>query len=282
MTTRDDDVRPDVRYTVTLLGGFGLAAGSTCVPLTAREQRVTALLALHGSQTRARVAGLLWPDTDEHRARQNLRAAVATLARQAPGLVVSTHLDLTLLADVDSRAFVAAAQDVLAAASGAVDPGDPGARLAVLATALVGDGPLAGDLLPGWYDDWVLVEAERLRHLRLHALESLSALLSAREAYGLALEVALAAVALDPLRESAHRAVIEVHASEGNVATALAQHERYRTRLARELQIAPSPRMDALLARLTGCPVPPSTPGRSAWSPARADRTAQAHVRRGP
>ncbi len=273
------------RYAVTLLGGFGLVGNGVPLPLTAREQRLTAVLALHGAQPRAVVAGLLWPETDEHRARQNLRTAVATLSRLAPGLVVVSHLDLALDATVDVRDFVAAAQDVLRSAADVVTSGAPGddrkvpppeglardpARLAALGTALVGDGPFAGELLPGWYEDWVLVEGERLRHLRLHALEGLSALLAANARYGLALEVALAAVALDPLRESAHRAVIEVHVREGNVATALAQHERFRRRLEQELHIAPSPHMDALVARLQRRPGTEPIQGRPAWPPQHA------------
>lgn len=272
------------RYAVRLLGGFGVAADGDPVPLTVREQRLTALLALHGVQPRALVAGLLWPETDEHRARQNLRAAVATLLRLAPGLVVASHLALDLHpdVDVDVRAFVASAQEALrartAGAGTAAGTGPAAARglaadperLATLGSVLAGDGPLAGHLLPGWYEDWALVEAERLQHLRLHALEALAGLLSANARYGLALEVALAAVALDPLRESAHRAVIEVHVSEGNLATALAQHERFRSRLARELRIAPSPQMDALVARLHRTS-PAPTRGRSPWPPTRAN-----------
>lgn len=284
MTTRRtaDGTGPSPGYAVTLLGSFRLDGPDGPVQLTAREQRVVALLALHGPQQRAVVAGMLWPETDEHRARQNLRAAVATLARLAPGALRASKLALEVDASVDVRDFVAVAQDVLRAASWPADADGTGgpatgtAQLAALCTALVGDGPFAGDLLPGWYDDWVLVEAERLRHLRLHTLEGLSALLSAAARYGLALEVALAAVALDPLRESAHRAVIEVHACEGNVATALAQHERFRTRLARELHITPSPQMEALVARLRRRPGTDPTPGRPSWpqkSPARTART---------
>lgn len=285
MTTRDSrgQGRPDLHllsdepgpaWAVTLLGAFAANGPDGPVHLTARERRVVAYLGLHGGQARAVVAGTLWPETDEHRARQNLRAAVSTLARVAPGLLRPTTLTLALDATVDVRDLVAAAQEVLRTANGP----DP-ARLAALGATFVGRGPLAGDLLPGWYDDWVLVEAERLQHLRLHALEELSLRLAASARYGLALEVALAAVALDPLRESAHRAVIEIHASEGNVATALATHERFRARLARELRIAPSPQMDALVARLRG-PGPdqrtsqrtsqhrPARPsGRPTWAP---------------
>lgn len=258
--TRQDGVTTP-SWAVTLLGGFDVVGPDGPVHLTARERRVVACLGLHGGQARAVVAGTLWPEADEHRARQNLRAAVSTLARVAPGLVRPTALTLALEATVDVRELVAAAQEVLRGPCGP----DP-ARLAALVATFVGHGPLADDLLPGWYDDWVLVEAERLQHLRLHALEELSLRLAASARYGLALEVALAAVALDPLRESAHRTVIEIHASEGNVATALATHERFRARLARELRIAPSPQMDALVARLRGPQAHRRPPGRPAWT----------------
>jgi hypothetical protein len=43
-------------------------------------------------------------------------------------------------------------------------------------------GALSGEPLPDWYDDWVLLEAEDWRQLRLHALEVLAGLLSARPA----------------------------------------------------------------------------------------------------
>lgn len=38
--------------------------------------------------------------------------------------------------------------------------------------------PDALDLLPGWYDDWALLERERIRQHVLHALEALSARLA--------------------------------------------------------------------------------------------------------
>ena len=66
---------------------------------------------------------------------------------------------------------------------------------------------LSGELLPDWYDDWVLLEAENWRQLRLHALEVLAGLLTAAGRYGDAAAAALAAVRADPLRESAHAAL---------------------------------------------------------------------------
>jgi DNA-binding SARP family transcriptional activator len=108
-------------------------------------------------------------------------------------------------------------------------------------------GDLARDLLPAWYDDFVELERERFRQLRLHALEALSRrhLLAARPAR--ALDAALTALAADPLRESAHRAVMEVHLAEGNVAEAMRQFTALKHVLGSQLGIAPSARTRALL-----------------------------------
>jgi DNA-binding SARP family transcriptional activator len=108
---------------------------------------------------------------------------------------------------------------------------------------------LRNDLLPGWYEDWVLSERDRLHQLGLHGLEKMSALLVSRGHYAAALEVALRAVAADPLRESAHRAVIVVHLAEGNLREARAQYETCQAILRAELGIGPSPVCKELFGR---------------------------------
>jgi DNA-binding SARP family transcriptional activator len=92
---------------------------------------------------------------------------------------------------------------------------------------------LSGELLPGWSDAWVVVERERLRNRRLHALEKLSALLSRDGNHAAAIDAALAALAADPLRETAHRALIQALLGEGNRAEA-ERHWRVYRRLIRE------------------------------------------------
>jgi DNA-binding SARP family transcriptional activator len=106
---------------------------------------------------------------------------------------------------------------------------------------------LDGELLTGWYDDWVLVERERIRQLRLHALESLALTLAGQRRFALGLEAALAAVRAEPLRESAHRTVIQVHVLEGNVVEALRQAEHCRRLLRDELGLEPSSLLAAVL-----------------------------------
>jgi DNA-binding SARP family transcriptional activator len=114
----------------------------------------------------------------------------------------------------------------------------------------VPDDGLLGDLLPGWYDDWVLLERERLRQVRTHALEQVGVRFAAAGRHVEALEAAYAAVRGEPLRESAHRTVVRVHLAEGNVADALRAYERFRVMLADELGVQPSEHMTRLVHHL--------------------------------
>ena len=90
------------------------------------------------------------------------------------------------------------------------------------------------DLLPGVYEDWAIVERERIRQRMLHALEMLSHRLVSVGRYADAIEAALTAVSADPLRESAQRALIEAHAAEDNWGEARRSFECFRTLIRRE------------------------------------------------
>jgi DNA-binding SARP family transcriptional activator len=128
----------------------------------------------------------------------------------------------------------------------------------------------ADDLLPGWADEWLVVEQESYRQLRLHALERLSEAWREAGEHTSALLAALSAVRTDPLRESAHRQVIAVHLAEGNAAEALRQYHGYRRLLALELGLPPSSTIRQLVAPLLGRPIErPSSRRRS--DPSSAD-----------
>src|SRR4029077_344554 len=107
---------------------------------------------------------------------------------------------------------------------------------------------LTGELLPDWYDDWVMVERERLRQLSLHALEALAEQLLEVGRLGAALEAALEAVAMEPLRESAHRLLIRIHLAEGNGAEAIRESELCGRLLRDQLGLEPSPQLARLVA----------------------------------
>ncbi|MDE8668420.1 bacterial transcriptional activator domain-containing protein [Pseudarthrobacter sp. H3Y2-7] len=107
------------------------------------------------------------------------------------------------------------------------------------------------ELLTGMYDDWLVFEREKYRQMLLHALEAASASLLEASAFAAALETALAAVSIEPLRESANTAVISVHLRENNLIEAVRHYEYFHNLIFSELGVAPSPAMQALLPR--GC-----------------------------
>jgi DNA-binding SARP family transcriptional activator len=226
---------PAAAVQVDLLDGFEVRCEGERLALPPAAQRLVAFLALRDRPLqRLHVAGVLWLDASEERSCANLRSALWRLRRPGHELVevTASHVALAPEATVDVRRMVAAARGLLA--------GDEGGWDDEL------DGALTGELLPDWYDDWVLVERERLRQLQLHALERLSEHLLERRRFGHAAEAALAAVRIEPLRESSHRALIRVHLAEGNHGEAVLQYRAYRDRLEQSLGLAPSALMEAL------------------------------------
>lgn len=231
---------PDPSRAVRLLGGFELSVAGAPVNVPTALQRAVAYLALRGRCGRSRLAGTLWPDATELRAMANLRTGIWRINQVAPGVVTSRHDALTLAPDVevDVTRLVAAARDVLEGTPGV--PHEPTLQY------------VEGDLLPDWTDEWLTVDRERLRQLRLHVLETLAGRLAADGLFGMAMETALAALRADPLRESAHRAVIRIHLAEGNLAEAVTAYRQCRTLLARDIGVAPSPETTRLVSALPG------------------------------
>jgi len=224
----------DVTVAVSLLGGFQLWWGGRPLPGVPRvSQRLLAFLALHGGVVnRATIAGTLWPDASERHAYANLRSALVRLERASRSVLQASRLELRLAegVTVDIRQFRALARRLL----------DPGMVLQPSDLGLDTLAGLSADLLPGWYDDWVLSEAEDWRQVRLHALEALANRLTAIGRWGAAAAAAGAAVRAEPLRESANAALIRVHLAEGNQSEAVRQFERYRALLAAELGLEPT------------------------------------------
>ena len=195
-----------VLYRISLLGGFELHVGDGEVRLPGSAQRLTALLALQRRPlARVCVAGRLWPDASEAHAHASLRSALWRTHRAAAALIEvrDDRLGLRGSVAVDRQELVAWAQRLISGDDHL--EGDFGAILA------------DHDLLPGWQDDWVVMERERLRHLRLHALEALARRLAGLGRFSDAIDVAYEAIGGEPLRESAHRVLIDVHLAEGTL-----------------------------------------------------------------
>jgi DNA-binding SARP family transcriptional activator len=230
---------------LSLLNGFSLKFAApersqeTIDNLPLGVQRLLAHLALSGARARPVVAGVLWPNVPEEHAQASLRTTLWRLQKTAPGIVHTSHAAIKLVPGVavDVQDLEDWARRVL----------DARTDIDTLVTPM---SALRSELLPGWYDDWVLIERERVQQLRLYALERLSVRLATAGKFGEAVQAASAAVIAEPLRESAQRALIRVHIAQGNQLEALKQYDAYRTMLADELSVGPTKSMEQLMRPL--------------------------------
>jgi DNA-binding SARP family transcriptional activator len=219
------------------MGGLELVYKRNPVGLPASAQRVLALVALRRRPlSRLYVAGQLWLDSSEERAGASLRSALWRLQRAADGVLETSGRELSLArwVEVDVDRFTALAHELV-----------EGRRLG---PAEVGELCGSDDLLPDWYEDWVGIERERFRQVRLHALETLCRRLTAEGRFDEALEAGLAAVTAEPLRESAHRAMIGMHLAEGNLVEAVRQYDACERLMSIALGVRPSRQIASLLA----------------------------------
>jgi DNA-binding SARP family transcriptional activator len=106
------------------------------------------------------------------------------------------------------------------------------------------------DLLTDCYEDWCILERERLQHRYLRALARLLTFYAQTEQLELAAEHARRILACDPLREEVHRDLIEIYLASGQSAAALRQYRLCETQLRQELGVEPMAETRALLGRV--------------------------------
>ena len=224
--------------TVHLLGGLYVTRHGDRIDVPEGCKRLLAFLALRrGRVERCQAAGTLWPSVDDRRAAGNLRSVLWRLR----------GADIDVL-EADKRSI--GLRECVA-----VDVHE----VAEWAGRLVAQRPVPGDLslsrpfadaldlLPGCYDDWAIIERERMRQRMLHALEALSRAMTAMGRYGEAVDAAMTAISVEPLRESAQRALLEAHLAESNLSEARRDFLSYRDLVRRELGVEPSVELAALV-----------------------------------
>jgi DNA-binding SARP family transcriptional activator len=219
-----------------LLGRFELRHGDVEVRLAPVGERLLAYLGLRGVTPRDAVAFRLWADHSEEHALACLRSTLWRLPKPDGAALVCTDNARVRLADHVEVDIAHRRREVATWANG--EPMPPG---------LTTRG-FTADVLPGWYDDWLVLDRERHRQMRLHLLERMSTWLAGTGCYGEAIAAALEAVAADPLRESAHRCVVAAHLAEGNLHEAVRQTRHYLALLDDAgLPATPSPALRRLM-----------------------------------
>lgn len=229
---------------LSLFGGFEVAGDPAAqAALTRKARAMLAYLALQSghSQSREKLAALLWGGNGEPQARTNLRQALSVIRKAMPssngGRFLTDGDNIAL--NLDDLDFDVARFEALAAGSAPEE----------LEQAIC---LYRGDLLDGFslreepFEDWLRVERERLRVIAVTVLEKLVAHHSAAEDFARCTQAAARLLALEPLREDVHRALMRAYAAQDRVNLALKQYELCRDALQRELGLQPEPETQAL------------------------------------
>lgn len=233
---------------LSLFGGFDVVGDTAAqAALTRKARAMLAYLALQSghSQSREKLAALLWGSNGELHARTNLRQALSVIRKAMPssngGRFQSDGDSVTL--NLDDLEFDVARFEQLAGGS-APEQLEQAISL------------YRGDLLDGFslreepFEDWLRVERERLRAMAIAALEKLVAHYSAADDFARCAQAAARLLALEPLREDIHRVLMQAYAVQDRFSLALKQYEFCRDALQRELGAQPEPETQRLYEEL--------------------------------
>ncbi|MBI5033753.1 MAG: tetratricopeptide repeat protein [Chloroflexi bacterium] len=222
MTLDSSATTSRIHLKVYLLDSFRIERDSQVIQLPTRKiESLLAYLVLHPeSHSREKLATLLWGDSTDQQARHSLRTALGTL-RKAIG-------DRFLLTDRETVQF---------------NPNFPiwvDAKEMERASSESRISLYTGDLLPDFYDDWILQERERLCALYIHALLQLTQDARTRSEYTRAIEWAQKVLATDSANEKAYQHLIFCLAAQGERIAALKQFDECEKKLRDELGVEPS------------------------------------------
>lgn len=226
--------------TLQLLGDFRLLSDNS--PVTSfdlpRLQSLLAYLVLHrdAPQTRSHLAFLLWPESTDAQAYNNLRTLLYRMRHALPNADAflrverqDLHWSPTTGWSLDVLDF----EQALAQAGSAKD--STVARQALERAVSF----YRGDLLPSCYDEWIIAERDRLRQAYLGALQRLADLLEQEREYEAAISAAQRLLRQEPLHEESYRRLMRLYSVNGDRAAALRVYQSCVSTLERELGVKP-------------------------------------------
>lgn len=231
-----------------LLGPPVVELDETLVEVKPRKAlAVLIYLACAGSrQARDTLATLLWPETGQSQARASLRRRLSELDQTLGGVWLHTDRDNATLVDAPGLQIDVADFEAHLAACTTHGHG-PGAVCALCgeplaaAVALYEDDFLTGFTLSDCpeFDDWQFFQAESLRQELASALARLVQLHRDQGDPAAAAPHARRWIALDPLHEPAHRALMQLYDETGQRSAALRQYELCVRTLEAEMGVPP-------------------------------------------
>lgn len=233
---------------VRLLGQFDIRADGKPISIPSRAgQSLFAYLILNASTPyrREKLAGLIWPDTSDENARRNLRQELWRI-RRALANVQSTQVEYILAQEI-SLAFNAQA-DYWLDVTALEQPPAAEESSSDLASRLT---LYRGELLPGFYDDWAVLERDRLHGVFEHRMQKLMQCLIREQRWTSVLEWCERWIAFGQTPEPAYRALMVAFAALGDKAKVVATFERCKAALEKELGVEAAEETQALCDQLT-------------------------------
>jgi ABC-type oligopeptide transport system substrate-binding subunit/DNA-binding SARP family transcriptional activator len=227
---------------VRLLGKFEICVDGRPVevPLRAARSLLAYLLLNAGTdQRREQVAGLIWPDMTDAKAKDNLRHTLWVI-RKALGnrdYLLANDLSVSFNATLDYWLDTALLNRKTTDDISADD---------LLATVSV----YGGGLLPGFYDDWIVLERERLQAVFERKMALLLDKLVEAQRWPEVLEWGERWIALGQVPEPAYRALMSAHAGLEDNASVATVYQRCIEALKNELGVEPAAQTRALYERL--------------------------------
>lgn len=213
---------------------------------------------------REQLAYVIWPDESEAEARANLRRHLHLLRKQLPTPPRNTDWILATRSTLQWNPAAACWLDVALLDRFAAETASEEEWTAVVDC-------YRGDLLEGFYDDWILSERSRLRQRYIHILEQRIPLQRARGDLRGAIHTTQRLLTCDPLREEPYRHLMELYYRAGDRAAALREFEKCQTMLRAELETEPMPETlalrDAIRDGIALEPLPPVKPSSPAPAP---------------
>ncbi len=238
-------------FQIALFGRFSLRVESRPIHLGEGAAHLLAYLALsHGRfVSRSRVAGALWPDLSEQRARANLSTVAWRLRRAL--LEHGCSADL-IQASGDSLALDSERcnVDVETFRHGSVSPGSRPLSLDSLANAVHALELYRSDLLEDWDVEWCCLDREELRQRYVYTLRALSEGFEQRGRDDLALRYARQATQVDPLNETVQRTLMRLMYRTGDKTSAVSQFQRFAHLAKSELGVEPDRETIALVKEI--------------------------------
>ncbi len=260
---------------IEMLGRFCITYKGKIVTTvnTSRLQSLLAYLVLkcRAAQTREHLAFLFWPDSSESQARTNLRQLLHHLRSSLPECDSYLEIDTHALRWKNDSDFSSDVGEFEHAVLAQVEETSKNISSALRERLESAAGLYQGDLLPGFYEEWVQAERQLLRQRYVDMLSRLVNHFEKTAAYPAAISYGERLLSCDPLSEVRYQTLIRLHALNGDQAGVLRSYQQCVAVLRRELNVEPGISTRNLYEKMTRIN-PAQGEAQTSISPAPAPR----------